>query len=159
MLVYALAVVIFMAVYAVPGLFLARGIYAQAAREIASRPVQVIPPKPERPKYKLSEMLHATSPKRCNAIVANSNNVCDCKYRRDWENLKNGWMDYEEWNRKYGHIKNGVSAEPEVNMGEIYWSVIGWPLVAGTLFIKGGAKNIPDYRAIERLENEMRELS
>lgn len=146
---------IFMMLWMAPGAVLARGMYSEAVREIQSKPVQVVPPKPPRPEYKLSEQLHSVQPKRCQALVGGG---CNCRHRDDWLRMKNAWLDYDEWNHQYGHIKNGVLNEPKVKMLPIYTAVPAWPLMLIALYIKGGAKNIPDYRQIEQMEQELKEL-
>jgi len=162
-IIWILAVLIGLFAYSVPGFVLARGMYAEQLREIRQKPVVVVPPQPPRPRIKLTEMLHVSGSYgstigRC-SILDSAKRACNCRYRDEWIELKNGWTDYNEWHQKYGRITNGVVSEPTVNMTPIYLAVPGWPIVAGSMFIKGGAKGIPDYRAIERMENEFKELA
>lgn len=150
--------------YMIPGLWLARGMYAEQVREIRSSPApkvlkSKIPPKPKRPEITLSEMLHISSGKGCSALRVGVDMACNCKYRDEWVALKNAWLDYKEWTREYGHIDPAtyVEKEPTPNMKAIYMAVPFWPLVGMAMYIKGGAKNIPDYREIERYESELNE--
>jgi hypothetical protein len=155
----AIYLVLFL-VYLAPGLVLARGMYGEQVRAIRNAPpveVGVIPPKPKRPDLKLGEMLHTTYPTKCALLRDSASNACTCKYRSQWVRLKNEWLDYNEWVREYGHKDpSKISAKPpSPNMKAIYGSVPVWPLVMAGMYIKGGAKNIPDYREIERQEAEL----
>lgn len=151
--------------YLTPGFYLARGMYGQAARQIASKSHKVIPNPPPRPEIKVGELLHTggSFSRRCNLVKDKSEgrvgDTCTCDSREEWIKLRNGWIDYNDWNRKYGDVRGATFKEPTVNMLPIYASVPAWPVVAGGMFIKGGAKNIPDYREIERMENELKELN
>lgn len=152
----------FVIVYLIPGFYLARGMYGQAARAIASNPQQVVPVCPPRPQIKVDELLHNGYPRKCNLVKTKDEgrvgSTCTCSSRDEWIELRNGWIDYNDWQNKYGSIVGATHKPTSVNMLPIYASVPAWPLVAGGMFIKGGAKNIPDYRAIERMENELKEL-
>jgi hypothetical protein len=139
-------------------MMLARGMYARELKSINSAPVQVVPPQPKRPRITLNEMLHQSGASFKCSILKTNYSSCNCKYRRDWEDLKNAWLDYNEWRDTYGHIKNGVVEMPTVNMLPIYLAVPGWPVVGAGMFIKGGASNIPNYHEIERMERELKEL-
>lgn len=145
--------------YLVPGLWLARGMYGEQMRAIRSSPIEVmsIPTKPERPEITMMEMLHATKPRKCNSIDAsNGTRTCNCLHRSEWVSLKNAWADYNEWDEKYGHLDPTkiTNKQPHPKMLPIYSAVPLWPLFAMAMYVKGGAKNIPDFRDIERLEHE-----
>lgn len=143
--------------YLIPGIFLARGIYSEQIKQIRSAPVAIAPPKPERPDIRLSEMLHTSSPVKC-ALLKNDRltgtlySACTCKYRDDWIKLKNQWIDYDEWQTKFGRYEVTAQSEPVPKMLPVYSAIPFWPFVMASKFIKGGAKTIPDYREIERLE-------
>lgn len=145
--------------YCVPGLFVARGLYTKQVKAINAQPATVVPPKPPRPRIKVDEMLHQKGPtKTCNLHDGDYAYSCNCKWRNQWIELKNQWIDYNGWMKEWGHVKNGVSAMPEPDLKKCLLSVPGWPVVMAASFIKNGAKNIPDYAYIERMENELREL-
>lgn len=141
--------------YLVPGLFLARGIYSEQIREIRSKPITIVPPKPKRPQIKVSELLHdSSSIKKC-SILLDGKRACNCRSRDEWIELKNAWMDYQDWCNKYARLENGVERMPEPDMAEVYMAVPFWPIYMVGMFIKGGVKNIPDFREIERLERSV----
>lgn len=148
-------VVLFMIAYMAPGMFMARGLYSEQIRETNSKPVQVVPPKPKRPEIKVNELLHDGFG-RCNLTRKESRkgSTCTCSSRNEWIALKNAWLDYEEWFSNYSHIRNGVVRAPEPNMRFVYATIPLWPVFMIMRFITGGAKNIPNYREIERLEME-----
>jgi hypothetical protein len=152
------AAIIFLMVWCLPGLYLARGLYSSAIRELNNKPVTVVPPKPERPKMRLEDTLHRAGTgigNKCGYIESNARKACNCNRREEWLNLKNAWIDYNEWVSNYGHIKNGVAEMPKPNMKPIYAAVPLWPIALGVLFIQGGAKKIPNYYEIEQLQNDI----
>lgn len=136
--------------YTVPGFYFARGHYSEQVRALNNAPSARIPPKPERPPYRLDEMLHVRG---CEVIKKNI--ACNCKYRDDWVKLKNDWIDYDEWTYKWSRYED---KKPGPSIGSAMEIVPIWPLFLATRFVTGGAKNIPDYREIERMEREVLEL-
>lgn len=141
--------------YLFPGLVLARGMYSEQVKEIRSGDHgPVVPPKPPRPRITLAEQLHVAGPanKRCHVLSSTTGKTCNCSYREEYLDIKNGWIDYDEWISKYGHIRNPSDKQRTPNMTPIYMAIPFWPLAGMAMYVKGGAKNIPDYRAIERLE-------
>jgi hypothetical protein len=140
------------------GLPMARNKYTAAVRELYSKPMQIVPKQPDRPKIKLEEMLHRSAPKKCSLLDdTRMAAACDCAYREDWIQLRNDWLDYNEWKRDYGHIKNGVTEEPKISMFPILMTVPGWPVIKAIDYIKADAKRIPNPVEIERLEKELEE--
>jgi hypothetical protein len=146
--------ILFLLAYLIPGLYIARGMYSEQIRQIRNTPVNVVPPKPQRPRITMNEMLHTSSGRGCSILNSATKQACNCRYRDEWVQLKNDWKDYEEWTHNYGHIKNGVPRQPSPNALMCYGAVPAWPLFLAGMFITGGTKNIPDYREIERLERE-----
>jgi len=149
-------VVILLLIYLAPGLYFARSYYSNEIRTFRSTPKQLVPPKPERPRISIHEMLHTSSPIKCGLLKGHA--ACSCRYREDWIELKNDWADYTEWVVNYGHIKDGVTHIDEPSIGKAFSVIPAWPVYKVMQFITAGAKAIPDYREIERMEEEMREL-
>lgn len=136
--------------YLIPGLMLARGMYAEQIRAIRSGTKNnSIPPEPPRPRIKLSEVLHDTAGRgRCQRHLS-TRYSCNCSSREEWINIRNAWIDYDDWQSNWAYKKPKADS---VNMTPIYISTVFWPIAIMGMYIKGGAKNIPDFREIERLE-------
>lgn len=49
-----------------------------------------------------------------------------------------------EWDAQYGHLVDRISS-----------AVLGWPVLAMESYVKGGAKNKPDYLHIAQREKEL----
>ena len=150
-LVFALMI---LAAWMVPGAVLARGIYSSEVKAIRSKPVQIVPPRPERPLFETRELLHDTGRVRCQMHEGKARS-CNCSSRNEWAANRKAWRDYYEWENEYGHIKNGVVNAPTVNTTKVYSAILFWPPVLIAMYVQGGAESIPDYREIERMEKNL----
>jgi hypothetical protein len=146
-------------IWSIPGFYLARGHYSEQVKALRSNPRPIKPKteKPKRPDISVEEMLHATTPTRCALLKTGGPQACNCKYRADWIRLKNEWIDYHEWQRgEYSGSHEDMIAEPSLSRS--LGIIPAWPVFLAIRFITGGADKIPDYREIERLEQEVLEL-
>lgn len=145
---FALFIFIAVMVYMVPGLFVARSEYAKQVRAHGkAEPRVILPPKPPRPEYKMSEFLHQKTPFMCSLLKENKGyKACNCKYRDDWVDMKNQWLDYDEWMENYGHLESQASTVKAATVPLA--AVPFWPVYFAKSFIEKGAVGIPDYKAV-----------
>lgn len=152
---------VFLTIYMAPGAYLARSLYSEKVKAIRTGPPRapILPPRPERPEVKVNELLHTSGPVKKCSMLETSTRACNCSTRTEWLNTKNAWVNYNEWNEKYGEtqrkIDAGVYSNTSISMVPVYLAIPFWPLVGVSRFVQGGVKNIPDYREIERMEKAL----
>jgi hypothetical protein len=97
----------------------------------------------------MNEMLHDSSAHKTCALLRKGTEkriACNCSYRQEWIENKNAWYEYNNW-----EPEAAPKDDPEPPKVPVL-AVPFWPAYLALRFITAGAKNIPDYRYIERLD-------